>query len=704
MSGLDKDLKQKIQGAYSQMLSAKEMRPRMGQKLMIADIARTLAGIETDIEGRRVGDKHICVVEAGTGTGKTIAYFLAAIPVAQMLDKTLVIATATVALQEQIVYKDLPDILINSGLHFTYALAKGRSRYVCLQKLDQILREFDADSAIIPLYPDEMPQVSHEAVELYRDLLNGLANDSWDGDRDAWPSTIDDSAWQPLTSDRNQCSGRKCPHVNNCSFYNARDGLDKVDVIIANHDLVLADLALGGGAILSEPEESIYIFDEGHHLPDKTLSHFSYRARLDACKRWAEQAEKSLGGMQKDCGESGEIQRQLERIVGPLDEARAMMSPLLALVASMCEGADGSHYRLPHGVVPDALVDMAVDLEGLFERVAAGLEGISKELNLALEDHPDILRDAAEAWYPVIGLLQARAESYAALWREYARPEKPGDTPQARWINIVESPAGVDFELASSPILASENLMTNLWSRCFGAVLTSATLTALGRFDRFMMRAGTPAEANYSVVPSPFNYSAAVLNVPPLSCEPQDNDAHNQAIVDFLQGLPDGDKGVLVLFSSWRQMQDVYQGLDSDWRSDVTMQGDHAKHEILRRHREVIDAGERSVLFGLASFAEGVDLPGDYCRHVVIAKIPFAVPDDPVEASLAEWIEARGGNAFMEISVPDAALKLVQAAGRLLRSESDSGTITLLDKRVVTRRYGRSILDSLPPFTRQISR
>lgn len=704
MSGLGSDLKQRIQGAYSQMLSAKELRPRRGQKLMIADIARTLANIETDIEGKRIGDKHICVVEAGTGTGKTIAYFLSAIPVAQMLDKKLVIATATVALQEQIVHKDLPDILINSGLQFNYTLAKGRSRYVCLHKLDHILREFDADSAIIPLYPDEMPQVSNEAVELYRELLNGLAADTWDGDRDAWPSTIDDSAWQPLTSDRNQCSGRKCPHVYNCSFYKARDGLDKVDVIVANHDLVLSDLALGGGAILSEPEETIYIFDEGHHLPDKTLNHFSYRGRIDAAKRWAEQAEKSLAGMQKDCGESGEIQRQLERIVGPLDESRAMMSPLMTLVVSICERADGSHYRLPHGIVPDALVDMAVDLEGLFERVAAGLDGISKELNLALEDHPDILRDAAEAWYPVIGLLQARAESYASLWREYARPEKPGDTPQARWINIVESPAGVDFELACSPILASENLMANLWSRCFGAVLTSATLTALGRFDRFMMRAGTPADASYSVVPSPFNYSAAVLSVPKLACEPQDNEGHNQAIVDFLQALADDEKGILVLFSSWRQMQDVYQGLDSTWRRDVTMQGDYAKHEILRRHRETIDGGERSVLFGLASFAEGVDLPGDYCCHVVIAKIPFAVPDDPVEASLAEWVEARGGNAFMEISVPDAALKLVQAAGRLLRSESDSGTISLLDKRVVTRRYGRSILDSLPPFTRQITR
>jgi len=704
VSALDEGLKQKIQAAYRQMLSAKQMRPRYGQRLMIAEISRTLASIDTDAEGVRNGEKHVCVIEAGTGTGKTIAYFLAAIPVAQALGKKLVVSTATVALQEQIVFKDLPDILKNSGLVFDYTLAKGRSRYVCLSKLDQILREFDADSSIIPLYPDEVPQVSNESVELYRKLLDGLATHTWDGDRDGWPATIDDMQWQPLTSDRNQCSGRKCPHIANCSFYQAREGLDRVDVIVANHDLVLADLALGGGAILTEPEDTIYIFDEGHHLPDKTLSHFTYHARIDACKRWVEQAEKSLVSLLKDTGESGEIQRQVERLSGPLDECKAMMSPLMVLVASMCERADGDRLRLPHGKVPDALQDMAQDLEGLFERAAGALQDIVKELNEALEDHPDILREAAEAWYPAIGMLQARAESYASLWGEYACDEPEGETPKARWINIVESAAGIDFELSASPILASDNLMTNLWTRAFGAVVTSATMTALGRFDRFMMRSGTPENGVYSVVPSPFNYAAALLEVPPLRVEPQDNEGHNEVIVEFVENIDASTLGVLVLFSSWRQMQDVYQGLQSHCRADVMMQGDYAKHEILRRHREAVDAGTRSIIFGLASFAEGVDLPGAYCSHVVIAKIPFAVPDDPVEAALAEWVEARGGNAFMEISVPDAALKLVQATGRLLRTETDEGTISILDKRLVTRRYGRNILDSLPPFRRQISR
>ena len=150
-------------------------------------------------------------------------------------------------------------------------------------------------------------------------------------------------------------------------------------------------------------------------------------------------------------------------------------------------------------------------------------------------------------------------------------------------------------------------------------------------------------------------------------------------------------------------MLDVYEGVAGAMADRILMQGDYSKQEILRRHRERIDSGDGSVIFGLASFAEGVDLPGDYCRHVVIAKIPFAVPDSPLEAALAEWVESQGRNPFMEISVPDAALRLVQAAGRLLRTETDTGRVTLLDRRIVSKRYGRAILDSLPPFRRELN-
>ena len=308
-----------------------------------------------------------------------------------------------------------------------------------------------------------------------------------------------------------------------------------------------------------------------------------------------------------------------------------------------------------------------------------------------------------EGWYPVIGTWLARADANRQLWASYAAADAAGGPPKARWVSLVEQAGPLDFEVCSSPILAARTLEQSLWQHCSGAVVTSATLTALGRFERYRMRAGTPENSVYQTVPSPFDYTrAATVRVPAAAVDAGDAAAHTLSLVQLLPQILAAERGSLVLFSSRRQMLDVYDALPADWQQRVLVQGERSKQETLKQHRQRVDSRQPSVLFGLASFAEGLDLPGDYCRHVVVAKIPFAVPDDPVEAALAEWVEARGGNAFMEISVPDAALKLIQACGRLLRSEQDEGTISLLDKRLLTRRYGKAILDSLPPFRQEL--
>ena len=156
-----------------------------------------------------------------------------------------------------------------------------------------------------------------------------------------------------------------------------------------------------------------------------------------------------------------------------------------------------------------------------------------------------------------------------------------------------------------------------------------------------------------------------------------------------------------MLFSSRHQMQQVYEGLDRELQKIILIQGQYSNRELVRLHKERIDQGDSSVLMGLASFAEGVDLPGDYCKHVVIAKLPFVVPDDPLHEALSEWIEQNGGNAFFDLSLPIASLRLIQACGRLLRTETDTGTVSILDKRLLTKRYGSQLLDALPPFRRQ---
>lgn len=707
---LSADLKKTIQTAYSEFLNNKELKARYGQKLMIAEIAKTLGGIHLDDENERDSEGHVCVVEAGTGTGKTVAYLLATLPVAKALGKKVIISTATVALQEQIVNKDIPEVLRHSGLNFKVSLAKGRGRYMCLSKLDRILSDVDmAGNPTQALYEDELPQVGEQSVKIYQSMVDAMAANKWDGDRDNWKDGISDDDWRQVTTDHRQCTGRRCANVSACSFLKARDNLGSVDCIVTNHDLVLADLALGGGAILPKPEDAIYIFDEGHHLPDKALNHFAHHSRLMGTSKWLESSQKPLANLLAQVSGAGNVDRFGEQMPAAMLDAKQELDKVIPMFQQLADGIDPTdhtpRYRFDGGIVPPAMQMPCVDIQRAFDRLADLLGKMATEINESMEDaHCPVPKVDLEAAFPIIGTWQSRAEANRELWASYAVPDDAQAVPKARWFTLVEQSGNLDFEVCSSPILASKTLEYGLWQKCCGAVVTSATLTALGRFDRYQMRAGTPANSQYHVVPSPFDFAnAGVLQVPAQATDASNANEHTLSIVDALPELLDINEGSLVLFSSRRQMLEVFEAMPNDWQDIILVQGDRSKQALIDEHRKRIDDGEGSIIFGLASFAEGVDLPGDYCRHVVIAKIPFSVPDDPVEASLAEWIENRGGNPFMEISVPDAATKLVQACGRLLRTETDTGTVSLLDRRVVTRRYGTAILNSLPPFSRNIA-
>ena len=706
---LTDELKKKIQSSYSQFLESKSLKSRYGQKLMIAEIARTLGNIQLDDEEKRDSDGHVCVVEAGTGTGKTVAYMLPGIILAKAMGKKLVISTATIALQEQIVLKDLPDLKQHSGLEFSFSLAKGRGRYLCLSKLDRLLMDHESNlNPTQPLYQDEFMQVGEQSIKLYSSMMEALAANQWDGDRDNWEAGFEQEDWSRVTTDHRQCTGRRCSNVAACAFLKARENIGGTDVIVTNHDLVLADLALGGGAILPAPSDTIYIFDEGHHLPEKALNHFAHSSRINSTSKWLEQSNKILSAMLGEISGAGDIDRFAEQLPAAMQDCKKQLNifyPLLQILAETIEPNDKVlRYRFEQGIVPQDLMLLAIELKRSFERLAELLGKISAEMDEAMEDaHCPVPKADLENWYPHIGTWQSRAEANLELWASYALPDNDTAIPKARWFSLIDSSGSIDFELCSSPILASNTLQYSLWSQCCGAVVTSATLSALGNFSRYQMRAGTPANSCYQMVPSPFDFSsAAILQVPLAAVEGGQAQAHTDAIIESIPNLLNKNEGSLVLFSSRRQMLDVYEALPGDWQDLILVQGDRSKQAILKQHKQRLDDDEGSILFGLASFAEGVDLPGKYCTHVVIAKIPFSVPDDPVEAALSDWIKARGGNPFMEISVPDAAIKLVQASGRLLRRETDTGTVTLMDRRIVTKRYGKAILNSLPPFKRCI--
>jgi ATP-dependent DNA helicase DinG len=703
---LPEDTKQRIRDAYFKLIEEKSLSPRWGQRQMVAEVANALGRIDAPEEGAAV-----CIIEAGTGTGKTIAYAVAAIPAALALGKKLVVATATVALQEQFVNKDLPDIRKHSGLQFDYVLAKGRRRYVCLSRLDKLLASSQEESAVLPLYPDEVRQpLSVDALPVYTSMVDSMARGEWDGDRDNWPHELDEGIWFSATTDHNQCSGRKCPNISQCSFFRARDALQNADVIVANHDLVLSDLALGGGAILSAPEDSVYVFDEGHHLPDKALNHFSAFCRLGSSQQWLDDSRKQLSQAASQLHEVDGLVDTINKLMPQFDDIGVGLKQVEQVLdelidpAELSDRGDRQHFRLPHGLVPEELRQPSLTLSELFGRLHNKLGQLEDCMEDALEgDFAGVDKTDADAWHAVFGAMVSRAEGNLALWQQYALTGEDEDPPVARWINLAGPNGQSGYDLRACPILASEILLEFLWNRAAAVIATSATMTALNSFDRFILRSGAPTDSIFKVVESPFDYSKAVLSVPAMNADPGNPEQHTQALIEVIPDLLQEGEGSLVLFSSRRQMLDVFEGIGSPWQGRILVQGDYSKQETIRRHREVVDSGKASVIFGLASFAEGVDLPGKYCNHVLIAKIPFAVPDSPLESALSEWVESQGRNSFMEISVPDAALRLVQASGRLLRTEEDTGRVSLLDRRVVTKRYGKAILDSLPPFRREIA-
>jgi ATP-dependent DNA helicase DinG len=650
------------------------------------------------------------VVEAGTGTGKTIAYLVSALPVARARGKKLVLASATVALQEQLLFRDLPDVMRHSGLTFDAVLAKGRGRYVCLLKLDHQLSDQGADP-LIPLYPDEFPGAGEElAGPILEEMIQALGDGSWDGDLDAWPEQLSPSVRRLITTDQSQCTGRRCPHIAQCSFFRAREGLEEADVIVTNHDLVLSDLRLGGGVILPAPEESLYVFDEGHQLPAKCLNQFALRFHSGGTLQGLRDSERWLVASAEVWLAQGLDERlipAMTSLVGDLiQRSEDIAEQLWQLLPD--DDFERAEHRFPHGRIPADLREQAAGLVAQWHQ----LNREATRLEAALENSQTSGSSSADsaiagAADPDLNLanaqgLVARAEQQLAVWRAFADAPGEGDPGDgwARWCQHRGTPQTVECQ--ASPILPGELLHEALWQRAAGAVITSATLSALGTFERFRERSGVPDGARWKQVASPFDPRRATFCVPQMASEPGNPEAHTRELIDRLPGLIADDPGVLLLFTSRRQMEAVLEQIEQVLTHHVLVQDRMSKARLLDQHRTHIDAGEASAIFGLASFFEGIDLPGEYCRHVVIAKLPFAVPDDPIAAAHSELLEAQGRDPFMEISVPDAAQKLVQASGRLLRTEEDEGRVTLLDTRLLSRRYGRSILDSLPAFNMEL--
>ncbi|MCP9759837.1 ATP-dependent DNA helicase DinG [Aquitalea sp. S1-19] len=683
-------------------------RPRAAQRRMLAEIANAFSRSKSIEDGElpeRKGES-IVVVEGPTGVGKSLAYLLAGGVMAKMRGKKLVVTSATIALQEQLVNRDLPFVIENSGLPLTFALAKGRGRYLCPYRLYGLTAEHAQDALFAPDPALALWDKKPEQAEL--DTLNILSSAfhqrQWNGDRDSWPTIIDDNLWFRVTNDRHGCLKTSCPNRAECPFYLARDTLENVDVVVANHDLMLADIAMGGGVILPAPDDSFYCIDEAHHLAKKAVNQFAAEHSL----------AQAMGWLEKVAALSARIETHIakpELCNGAIEAAAACMETLTewlwllggepALSAS--DGNPEPTWLLEDGCLPEHLKQPAGNMALAARMLYKHISGMSDALAEVRRDKPQEA-PALDKASTDLGFIVARSEQLNAVWDLFEKESDENAPPIAKWVSRKLDGKG-DYQFCASPVSAAASLAATLWRRAAAALLTSATLRSLGEFDLLLSQTGLKwlPEVSCIALDSPFNFSEqGELYLPPLSASPKDPAAHTREIADWLPKLIDETQavGTLVLFSSRRQMQEVASALPDTLRATVQVQGELPKSRLLENHYQRIKDGTASVIFGLDSFSEGLDLPGEACVHVIIAKLPFAMPDDPVGKTLARWIEKRGGNPFIEVTVPEASIKLIQAVGRLIRTEQDWGRVTILDNRITRQRYGKKLLSSLPPFKR----
>lgn len=698
---LSDSVKTSIQTAYTSYLDARGLKSRHGQKHMLAQVARTLGSISLNDDGQRTSAEAIAVIEAGTGTGKTIGYALSAIPIAMALNKKLVIATATVALQEQVTNKDIPDIINNTPLKFSTVLAKGRGRYLCTHKLEQLIQFYSGTIISMSLFEETMA-ADEVTLAQFNEFMSQFGSGQWSGDRDQWPEKIDEAVWSSVTSTHRECLNRRCPHYQNCPFFEARKELETADVIIANHDLVMADLTLGGGAILSAPEDTIYIFDEGHHLPDKALMHFANQLTLKYLLNQLDSWKKQLPKVRLELAYGDTVESLLDNFSDSLASSHQHLAQAWSALQpwfNRLNDKEKTLTLLQHEQV-EPISQILAPLQSPFSGLHSSVNAIEENIRKRLSNCTDVEeKERLQSALPVVGRWMSRVEPARNLINSWLQLDNPDYAPTARWLDRIDTPDVQDLVLNTSPVTAGHVLKSFLWNRCCGAIVTSATLTVESLFDRFLTQAGISETADVMKVDSPFDYPNLVTaKIPSYAVDGAKREIHSESIARLINTELPKESGNLVLFSSRAQMNEVYELLDDSWKSIVTLQDDLPKTALIQHHKDRLEAGGASTLFGLASLAEGVDLPGNYLTHLVIAKIPFGVPDDPISSTLSLWLENRGINPFQIVTLPAAVIRLVQACGRLIRHENDTGVIWFMDRRIIERRYGRTIINSLPNY------
>jgi ATP-dependent DNA helicase DinG len=680
-------------------------------------LAKNLPGYEHRQEQTRMAfavseafnEEKVALIEAGTGTGKSLAYLLPAILWAVRNKERVVVSTNTINLQEQLTKKDLPFLAKYGGLEFSAVLVKGRSNYICLRKLEAARNE-------PTLLGDEGGDELKTIIDWSSRTGEGCKNDLSFIPRD--------EIWEEVCCEGDQCSRVRCAFYARCFFYRARREASSANLLVVNHSLLLADLAVrqetGYGATAILPPFTRLVFDEGHHLEDVATSFLSCQiSRFGLIKllgKLQHQRKPQRGLLPQLSSQlSREIPDELDalymEVSGILETvlmpkrtvlndavARAMDRVGAALIAYLKKDT-GKREELKLRLTATVSSTFWGEVSGHLELLARELADYAAALKVFLkgcDKLPDEVLAKLSGNLTDLKGIMGRVATTATELRGFIS----GGEGLCRWLEVSKGKKGLPVKLCSAPLEVAESIKNVIFDKFRTVVITSATLTVGDKFDYLKARTGVTlldqVRVTEQLLPSPFNYAVqAFVGIPDDMPEPATVGFEKALADNILKGLTISQGRAFVLFTSYDLLTRVHQRLAEPLAAlglTVMRQGEINRHLLLSRFRK----SANGVLFGTDSFWEGVDVQGKALELVIITRLPFRVPTEPILEARSEHIAAMGGDPFMAYTVPQAVIKFKQGFGRLIRSKEDRGGVLILDSRVLSKGYGRIFLQSLP--------
>lgn len=578
------------------------------------------------------------ICEAGTGTGKTFAYLVPAL----LSGQKVIISTGTKNLQDQLFQKDLPLVRKALQVPVQAALLKGRSNYLCIYRL--------------AVTEQEGRFASREMLHQLR-MVREWAGRTDSGDITEFLDIGEESPmWPMVTSTADNCLGSECPSFNDCHVVNARRNASEADIVVVNHHLLMADMVLredGFGELL--PSANVYIIDEAHQLPEIATNFFGQNL---SGRQLIELAKDTVAEFHSSAGDSKTLLKAADVLEYAVRDFRLVLSNE-GQRQPWYKARQGAHVETRLEELDDALVSLREELNQLAER-SKGLENCLERCEVLVQRVSMFLMGP--------------------------------QTDQVYWLDVYSK----SFVLCCTPLSVAEPFQKRMNEHKSTWIFTSATLAVAGRFNHYADQLGLQ-ETKTALWDSPFDYrSHALFYAPPDMPQPNSPDYVEAVVAAAMPVLAASRGRAFILFTSHRSLKRAAELLQGKLDYPMLVQGEYPRSELLRRFREKGNA----VLLGTGSFWEGIDVRGEALSCVIIDKLPFAAPDDPVLQARAEALRAKGGNPFMDIQVPQAVIALKQGVGRLIRDVDDRGVMVLCDPRLVTKPYGQVFLNSLPCMLR----